>query len=206
MAIMTDLEKYLDLIINGTYYPLINGDFISKESNTDGDNLQIFMSYDGDISVLSVINPDVKKHVFNDFNHVVNGNKVLYFNLNNDTSLFNHSLFVLAEAIRLDNEELRLSLLSTKEYTKEETIIAYNWMINNSHKFETLKSTSYKRVQDDNDGDQDSAIEIVINNEMIELHCNCGDSFRFRTSCGGGKSLRVRNALIYLAYVAENKL
>ena len=131
---------------------------------------------------------------------------VLYFNLNNDTSLFNHSLFVLAEAIRLDNEELRLSLLSTKEYTKEETIIAYNWMINNSHKFETLKSTSYKRVQDDNDGDQDSAIEIVINNEMIELHCNCGDSFRFRTSCGGGKSLRVRNALIYLAYVAENKL
>jgi len=78
MAIMTDLEKYLDLIINGTYYPLINGDFISKESNTDGDNLQIFMSYDGDISVLSVINPDVKKHVFNDFNHVVNGNKVLY--------------------------------------------------------------------------------------------------------------------------------
>jgi hypothetical protein len=200
---MTTLKKHLNHIIDGTYAALIDGDFVAQPSDNIGEDFQIHMSYDGDMSYFSVLDFSKDKSIFNEYNHLVNGNKVLHFTLDKEKTLFSNSLYVLAEAIRRDNELGKLQLQRIKEYSRSETAIAFDWMIENAHKFETLTEESYQRVQDDNDGDKDSAITITLKNNEIEVHANCGDSFRFRTSCGGGKSLRVRNALIYLAYVSQ---
>lgn len=199
---MKTLKAHLDSILEGTYMPLIKGDFVAQESDVLGDTFQICMSYDGDMHIFSILDFMQGKYKVNDFGHVVNGHKSLYFSLNEKSHAFNKSLYVLAEAIRRDNIS-RLRFEQKQERTSEQITIAFDWMIANVHKFETLTESSYKRVQDDNDGDPDSAITLVINDDKIEFHTNCGDSFRFRTSCGGGKSLRVRNALIYLAYVSQ---
>lgn len=70
---------------------------------------------------------------------------------------------------------------------------------------ETLKTqTTYKRSSDDTDG------ELIGHNLFVNINPD-GDAYlftdcphpynslRFRTYCGGGRSLRVRNALLILA-------
>ena len=62
---------------------------------------------------------------------------------------------------------------------------------------------SYIRVQDDNDGDRSeiNQLQIYIAQDA-DVHVilpRSFDSLRFRTSLGGGNSLRVRNALLLVA-------
>lgn len=62
---------------------------------------------------------------------------------------------------------------------------------------------SYSRIHDDNDGDVTQAIELVIDQQgdvYVRTMAQKGEFLRFRTSGGGGDSLRVRNALVVLAY------
>ncbi len=72
-------------------------------------------------------------------------------------------------------------------------------------------ATQYRRTHDDHDGTCDGKISVVIGHDgdaWVDLQGKrpC-ESLRYRTYQGGGRSLRVRNALLILAYaiMLDNK-
>ena len=64
--------------------------------------------------------------------------------------------------------------------------------------------TQYKRLHDDHDGTREGSISLVIGDDgdaWIDIQGKRPmESLRYRTFQGGGGSLRVRNALLILAY------
>lgn len=76
-------------------------------------------------------------------------------------------------------------------------------ILDSSFWLETLDTKSfYRRIHDDCDGNVTETINVCFGHDGdAHLTANIAPfkSFRFRTWCGGGSSLRVRNALLILA-------
>lgn len=88
--------------------------------------------------------------------------------------------------------------------TKTELDKALNDLLEGDFWIDSLKADEcYSRVHDDNDGDTsiDNTLQVYIAQDA-DLHVFLPyslESLRFRNYFGGGKSLRVRNALLVLA-------
>lgn len=62
--------------------------------------------------------------------------------------------------------------------------------------------TEYRRVHDDHDGTHSGSIAVTFTPDgdaHVSADAEPGSSLRYRTSFGGGASLRTRNALVILA-------
>ncbi len=70
-----------------------------------------------------------------------------------------------------------------------------------------LKSdTVYGRIHDDDDGNRIGSLVVnfdAYGDARLKVEGEEGQVLRFRTSGGGGRSLRVRNALMILAYAIQ---
>lgn len=201
---MSTIEKSLDTILEGTYTPLAFGDHFKYPSDEPSLNMNIMLTFDGDVHLV----PELKRHMdkieVNDFGHVTNGTEPLKFSINANSPIFNKGLFVLAEAIRRDNLSNGRNL--TSKVRSVNTIqSACKHLTKNLHKFPSLTESVYERVHDDNDGDSTMTLKLEIKDDCIVVHMNDYNSLRFRESMGGGCNLRTRNALLYLAYLTQLK-
>ena len=90
-----------------------------------------------------------------------------------------------------------------KKKIKEVNSSLIKEILDSSFWLETLDTKSlYSRVHDDCDGDLTETINVFFSEDgdaYLTANIDPFKSFRFRTWCGGGASLRVRNAFLILA-------
>ncbi|KKP68105.1 MAG: hypothetical protein UR66_C0008G0013 [Candidatus Moranbacteria bacterium GW2011_GWE1_35_17] len=111
------------------------------------------------------------------------------------------ALVVLMEAIRRDNEK---SLVESKIYSDENISEALDFILEDSYWIETVDiGKLYKQRQDDIDGSDEPIQYLALgidssgNSDIhIAIYPGKHRELRFRNSFGGGKSERVRKALI----------
>jgi hypothetical protein len=71
---------------------------------------------------------------------------------------------------------------------------------------EVLDGFVYSRLQDDNDGEDTSTLDISFDSVGAYVKVRSLDSLRYRTSYGGGKSDRLRNSLLLICYIIHHNL
>lgn len=199
--IMSALHKKVLMILEGLYTPPMNREFheLSSDSETP---LSIFFSDDGDAHLI----PTIKNIPYSELQHneagqPININETLVYSLSNTR---NNALFVLAEAIRLDNEH-NGRIQNLKDYSADKIKDVFEDVISQSHRFESLTESLYERVHDDNGGDPSMTLKLTITDDFVSIDMQGFDSLRFRTLSGGGRNMRVRNALVFLSYVASKE-
>lgn len=72
---------------------------------------------------------------------------------------------------------------------------------------EGLEAKRYERIHDDHDGTGEGSVVVMIGHDGDAWLYTCGvgpcASLRYRTMAGGGRSTRVRNALLLLAFAIK---
>ena len=195
-------EKALDLILEGVFNIPLQGDDFFFISNIPNHSLSISKTYDGDVFLVPIIKQDRSEKIkVNDFGNIINHTEILHFSLTEHSPSYHKCLYVLAEAIRRDN--LPRNNNNLEFYDASVVLETFKWMQHNAYHFNSLTDASYERLHDDHDGDTSMTLCVNIHKDEIKVHINSFNGLRFRTHCGGGKSLRVRNALLFLAYISS---
>lgn len=196
------IDHLLDLILEHSYMAPTKYSSCKIPSDNPEHPLSIIVASDGDMHLLPVMK-QVKDDSFfvTPLGNILGCTEVLSFSIDQESSFLNKSIFVLAEAIRRDNA--KNGFQNDIEMIDSLAVIkAFNEMSEVSCRFETLTENTYARVQDDNDGDNSSTLQVDIKDNKVTITLNSLHSLRFRTFCGGGKSPRIRNALHYIAYLS----
>lgn len=182
------MQTLVNEILNSQFTHQLKSDYACIKADNKLEGLSMTIADDGDAHVFSFLMPET-----------FDSELKLTFTKSN----INNILFVLAEAIKQDNENGRD--INTSLTFDTNTIQSKMDELLESIDCFKMPVGKYNRIQDDTDGDLESQLRLEIKNDTFEITFRTYDeSLRFRTFFGGGKSLRVRNAILFLIY-AINK-
>lgn len=182
------MQTLINEILNSQFTHQLKGDYACLKADNEVEGLSVTIADDGDAHVFSFLMPEA-----------FDAELKLTFTKSN----MNNALFVLTEAIKQDNENGR-DINTSLTFDSKTIQSKMNELLKSIESFE-MPVGHYNRIQDDTDGDLESQLRLEVKNDSFEVVFRTYDeSLRFRTFFGGGKSLRVRNAILFLIY-AINK-
>jgi hypothetical protein len=198
------MNEQIGRLLNSFYNVSFDGvNRFSVLSTVPDDPMSIFSIYiahDGDIHVMPCLNPDITslRDADGNMNDIYQD---MFFSFEQYPTLTGF-LKIAARAIGMDNMLGRIS--SGLDLTNPVEII--QTIISEQDYPEVLDGFVYSRLQDDNDGEETSTLDISFDSVGAYVKVRSMDSLRYRTGYGGGKSDRLRNSLLLICYIIHHNL
>ena len=195
---MKKFNNKLHDLINKIYsFPFNKKSFNFEPDNID-QSISIIIAYDADFYLLPLVKLSNTTSVqFDEHGNPINFNEEAHFHSSNP---YYYPLLILAQAIKQQNDDMAMIY---KNIDSEET---YQYIHNNCKKHLTVETGTYRTVHDDCDGNNQEYLELTVQEDKIIVRTNGYNSLRFRSGFGGGRNLKVRNALGFLAYCSLNPI
>lgn len=174
---------------------------ISPTVPNDGiSELAICIAHDRDIHVMPCINPDVTslRDADGNMNDIYQD---MFFSFEQYPTLTGF-LKIAARGIGMDNMLGRI----TSGVELKDPVALVQDIIKEQDYPSVIDGFAYSRLQDDNDGEDTSTLDISFDSVGAYVKVRSLDSLRFRTSYGGGKSDRLRNSLLLICYIIHKNL
>ena len=196
-------EKIIKLL-NSFYNIGFDGvDYFSVFPTVPNDKISEFaicIAHDRDIHVMPCMNPDVK--TLRDANGNLNDvYQDMFFSFEEYPTLTGF-LKIAARGIGMDNMLGRI----TSGVELKDPVALVQDIIKEQDYPSVIDGFAYSRLQDDNDGEDTSTLDISFDSVGAYVKVRSLDSLRYRTSYGGGKSDRLRNSLLLICYIIHHKL
>lgn len=190
------LNSFYNIGFDGIDYfaisPTVRNDGISE--------FAICIAHDCDIHIMPCMNPDVTtlRDADGNLNDVYQD---MFFSFEQYPTLTGF-LKIAARGIGMDNMLGRITSgvdLKNPIQLIQEIVVEQDYP-------SVIDGFAYSRLQDDNDGEDESTLDISFDSVGAYVKVRSLDSLRFRTSYGGGKSDRLRNALLLICYIIHHNL
>lgn len=196
---MKKFNTKLHDLINKIYsFPFSQKSFMLKPDNIE-QGLNIIISHDSDFHILPLVKlyNDVNSIQFDEQGNPIGINEEAHFSVSNP---YYYPLLILAQSIKQQNNDVAMIY---KNIDSEEN---YQFIYKNCKKYLNVEPGTYKTVHDDCDGNEQEYLELIVLEDKIIVKTNGYNSLRFRSGFGGGRNLKVRNALGFLAYCSLNPI
>jgi len=198
------MKEQISRLLNAFYSIDLEGvDYFSISPTVPNDGLSEFsicVAHDRDIHVMPCLNPDI--HSLFDSNGDANDIYQEMFFSFEEYPILTGFLKITARGIALDNMLGRI----TSGVNLQDPIALVNQIIQEQDYPSVIDNFAYSRLQDDNDGDVSSTLDISFDSVGAYIKVRSMDSLRYRTSYGGGKSDRLRNCLLLICYLIHHRL
>ena len=196
-------EKIIKLL-NSFYNIGFDGvDYFSVFPTVPNDKISEFaicIAHDRDIHVMPCMNPDVK--TLRDANGNLNDvYQDMFFSFEEYPTLTGF-LKIAARGIGMDNMLGRI----TSGVELKDPVALVQDIIKEQDYPSVIDGFAYSRLQDDNDGEDTSTLDISFDSVGAYVKVRSLDSLRYRTSYGGGKSDRLRNSLLLICYIIHHNI
>lgn len=198
------MNENISRLLNSFYHISFDGvDYFSISPTVPHDDISkfaIYIAHDCDIHVMPCMNPDVTSLRDSDgqMNDVFQD---MFFSFE-DYPILTGFLKIAARGIGMDNMLGRIT--SGVDINNPTDLIMA--IIAKQDYPEVIDGFVYSRLQDDNDGETTSTLDISFDSVGAYVKVRSLDSLRYRTSYGGGKSDRLRNSLLLISYIIHHKL
>lgn len=198
------MNEKIGRLLNAFYSVDLEGvDYFSVAPTVPNDGLSelaICVAHDRDIHVMPCLNPDVTS--FFDASGEANDIYQEMFFSFEDYPTLTGFFKIAARGIAMDNMLGRI----TSGVELQDPIALVKQIIQEQDYPSVIDNFAYSRLQDDNDGDDSSTLDISFDSVGAYVKVRSMDSLRYRTSYGGGKSDRLRNSLLLICYLIHHKL
>lgn len=198
------MNEKIGRLLNSFYNIGFDGvNYFSISPTVPDDNMSEFavcIAHDCDIHVMPCLNPDVTS--LRDANGNLNDiYQDMFFSFEQYPTLTGF-LKIAARAIGMDNMLGKIS----SGVDLESPVELIQTIISEQDYPEVLNDFVYSRLQDDNDGEDTSTLDISFDSVGAYVKVRSLDSLRYRTGYGGGKSDRLRNSLLLICYIIHHNL
>lgn len=198
------MNEKISRLLNAFYHISFDGaDYFSISPTVPHDGiseLAICIAHDCDIHVMPCLNPDITS--FRDANGTMNDiYQDMFFSFEQYPTLTGF-LKIAARGIGMDNMLGRV----TSGVDLKNPVQLINEIVSEQDYPDIIEGFVYSRLQDDNDGEDTSTLDISFDSVGAYVKVRSLDSLRYRTSYGGGKSDRLRNSLLLICYIIHHNL
>lgn len=198
------MNEKISRLLNAFYHISFDGtDYFSVSPTVPHDGiseLAICIAHDCDIHVMPCLNPDVTS--LRDADGTMNDIYQDMFFSFEQYPILTGFLKIAARGIGMDNMLGRI----TSGVDLKNPVELINAIVEEQDYPDIIEGFVYSRLQDDNDGEDTSTLDISFDRMGAYVKVRSLDSLRYRTSYGGGKSDRLRNSLLLICYIIHHKL
>ena len=196
-------EKIIKLLNSFYNIGFEGADYFSVFPTVPNDKISAFaicIAHDCDIHVMPCMNPDVEtlRDADGNLNDVFQD---MFFSFEQYPTLTGF-LKIAARGIGMDNMLGRI----TSGVDLKNPVQIIKEIIEDQDYPSVIDGFAYSRLQDDNDGEKESTLDISFDSVGAYVKVRSLHSLRFRTSYGGGKSDRLRNSLLLICYIIHHNI